>query len=637
MIPPVEAARDQIEVIHNPATRGPFKSSQYRGAKGPHEATTVEAEYAEHAHRLCSISDRFKRFVRLVQERQNNRQTGLDREFAVYRLLDDETLFIEQSQPGDSGRDAALAVGSSGSASQSLGEVAGVGVVGGELEGLLADLRASPGWRAASRARARLKWTSGRFGRRTAAALRSATAGGTCPSARPPGLGAAGPRRLPGSIPASGRVGPGPGRPRSARSEARRSGGWPRSARGRSTTTGSRRPARPRSSPAIPTRPPGPGGARLVRLDLDGRLESLERALGVASEGLDPTHADQLRRRSRGQAQRPAVVGLGLDDLVLVFEYAAEALSASGERGVSVVSRVNSAFACSRSPRSRAARALADGLGLGGLLGAGGVLPVRPAMLVPLHPETTGSRPRSTLSKAIKAPRRMAIGPLPGWADRSGSARTTAPDARAANPFANGEATAKSTAGQWGSAVGGRLGKTTVMEVPRPSLDRRRSGRGVWAASSRQMESPRPLPSILECSSRARRKNGSKIRSTAFGGDARAVVVDGQPPGIPFDPGRDGDGPSRRGVFDRVGDQVAEDLLASRGVGDDRGVGIEGDRLPGQAPAPREAPNWRSSSRTMAPIENVPSLGVRDPRPAPRSRDSRGSGGAGRRRGPSSS
>ena len=76
--------------------------------------------------------------------------------------------------------------------------------------------------------------------------------------------------------------------------------------------------------------------------------------------------------------------------------------------------------------------------------------------------------------------------------------------------------------GGHGAAVPGDAGETrgklTSTVVPAPGMESSTIWPPSCSVSSRQMASPRPLPSILECSSRARRKNGSKTLLARFGG-----------------------------------------------------------------------------------------------------------------------
>ena len=61
-------------------------------------------------------------------------------------------------------------------------------------------------------------------------------------------------------------------------------------------------------------------------------------------------------------------------------------------------------------------------------------------------------------------------------------------------------------------------GNRTEIDVPSPATELSEISPISWATSSRQIASPRPLPSIVECSSRDKRKKGSKTRSMASAG-----------------------------------------------------------------------------------------------------------------------
>ena len=81
--------------------------------------------------------------------------------------------------------------------------------------------------------------------------------------------------------------------------------------------------------------------------------------------------------------------------------------------------------------------------------------------------------------------------------------------------------------------------------------------------SSRQIASPNPLPSIVECSSRDRRKKGSKTRSSGFGGNTGSRVGDDHHQESASAFPVDANPSARWGVFHGVRDEIAKDLLAA--------------------------------------------------------------------------
>ena len=123
-----------------------------------------------------------------------------------------------------------------------------------------------------------------------------------------------------------------------------------------------------------------------------------------------------------------------------------------------------------------------------------------------------------------------------------------------------------------------------MTRVPSPSVDSISIVPPICSTISRQMARPRPLPSIPACSSRARRKKGSKTFPSRVVGDAEAVISDDNGPVVHLESAADADVTPLRRVFQGVGNQVAEDLLAARGVGRDRDVGSFQGTLPGNPP-----------------------------------------------------
>ena len=83
---------------------------------------------------------------------------------------------------------------------------------------------------------------------------------------------------------------------------------------------------------------------------------------------------------------------------------------------------------------------------------------------------------------------------------------------------------------------------------------------------------PQAAPLDHGCSSRDKRKNGSKTRSRASAG-CRPRVGDDHRPGIGVGLPDHAHPPARWRVLHGVGDEIAEDLLAARGVGDHHDLG----------------------------------------------------------------
>ena len=128
-------------------------------------------------------------------------------------------------------------------------------------------------------------------------------------------------------------------------------------------------------------------------------------------------------------------------------------------------------------------------------------------------------------------------------------------------------------------------GKWTFTVVPAPWVESRTIVPPSRSVNSRQMDRPKPLPSIARMLVARKAEEWLKDPIERISGNSRPIVNDRHAPVIRPGPSLDPDMAPARGVLDGVGDQVAEDLLAERGVGDDQGIRLVGRRFPDKASA----------------------------------------------------